>query len=176
MKVNNRVKVLSWIAVQNRFEELESELEALEEAVHDAKQAVNLVALDLEEAERKFRRGVTKNDTQLMLKEASLESAQGALREAEEDLKAWKEDRGQELEDLRALIDEACEARDWAYGETLIHEDYFTEYVKELCVDVGYLAKDFPAWIVIDWAATAENVKADYMPVFFGDATYYIRG
>ena len=60
-------------------------------------------------------------------------------------------------------------------GETLIREDYFTQYVQEMLEDCGDIPSDLPHYIVIDWEATADNLKQDYAEIdIFGD-TYYIR-
>lgn len=67
------------------------------------------------------------------------------------------------------------ESNEFEYGEPVIHSDYFTEYTKELLVDCGYIPKDMPSWIEIDYDATAENVKADYAEVSYDGETYYIR-
>lgn len=93
---------------------------------------------------------------------------------------AWKEweesDEAQELKFLQTLVDELegyCD--DWKYGVTIIHENYFTDYTKELLVDCDYLPKDLPSWIVIDWEETADNVKVDYTEAEFDGVTYYAR-
>ena len=70
-------------------------------------------------------------------------------------------------------IEESCE--DFQYGETLIHEDYFEEYCEELCIECGYISKDFPSWIEIDWKATAGNMSADYTTVKYRGEQYYTR-
>lgn len=84
-------------------------------------------------------------------------------------------ERKEELDKLKELEEEASGSPDWEHGEILIREDYFAEYTEELCKDIGYISRDFPEWIVIDWEATAENVKQDYISVKFGGETYYIR-
>lgn len=58
---------------------------------------------------------------------------------------------------------------------TLISEDYFTEYAKELIQDVGDLPRDIPSYLEIDWDATAENIKVDYSTTEIEGATYYYR-
>ena len=63
---------------------------------------------------------------------------------------------------------------DW-YPVTLIRDDYFEEYARELVEDCGYIAKDFPSWIEVDWKATARNVRMDYTSVEYGDVTYWSR-
>ena len=80
-------------------------------------------------------------------------------------------------EELDTLLDlqEQCNYGDWKYGEALIHEDYFVEYVEDMLKDIGYLPNDVPWFIEIDWDKTAENIKMDYTEVNFDGETYYIR-
>jgi len=106
-----------------------------------------------------------------------------------EDLEKWENEGGdgrpddeemadleQEVEDLKAFIDE-CESNscDWSYGETLIPEDEFVEYVQQLCEDIGDVPRDIPDYLVIDWEATADNIKADYAEVEYKGEVYLIR-
>jgi hypothetical protein len=80
------------------------------------------------------------------------------------------------LEDLRAFREEFegyCE--DWRYGVQLIPEDRFEEYCKELLADIGDIPKNLPSYIVIDWAATADNLRADYTEGEFRGHTYLAR-
>ena len=86
----------------------------------------------------------------------------------------------EQLQDLRdelqPLLDLKAEGiPDWNYGATLIPESDWEEYVEDLLKDIGYIDKDFPYWIVIDWAATADNVAADYSTVDYDGDTYYYR-
>jgi len=64
---------------------------------------------------------------------------------------------------------------EFTYGCTLIEEDDFEDYVEELLTDCGYIPKDFPSWIEIDWKATSENVKQDYSELKYKDKIYYFR-
>lgn len=63
---------------------------------------------------------------------------------------------------------------DW-YPVTIIRDSYFEEYTEELITDCGYIARDFPSWIVIDWEKTAENVRQDYTSAEFDGVTYWAR-
>lgn len=92
-------------------------------------------------------------------------------------LKPWMvSDDARELLILEALNEEGSSVTsDWAYGELLIHEDYFTEYCKEMLDDCGDLPSNMPDYIVIDWDATAENLKADYTEIDFDGTTYLVR-
>ena len=81
-----------------------------------------------------------------------------------------------ELVALIALRDE-CDGyvSDWTYGETFIHEGYFTAHCVEMLSDVGYLPADMPSWIIINGDATADNMKEDYTAFEFMGSTYYAR-
>lgn len=94
----------------------------------------------------------------------------------EEEIQSWKEIWEDELEqigEINKIEDEL--GREFDYGVTLVHEDYWEEYVEDLLVEIGYLPKDIPSWIEIDWEATANNVKVDYTEVEYQGQTYYGR-
>lgn len=85
-------------------------------------------------------------------------------------------DEIQELTDLEALADSAeGYIADWQYGETLIHSDYFVEYVQQYLSDIGDLPSDIPEYLVIDWEETADNVGVDYSEFTFGGETHLAR-
>jgi len=87
----------------------------------------------------------------------------------------------EEYEELATLTELAEQgdnyAPDWSYGETLIHEDHFTKYSKQLCEDTEVLDRDTPTfiWANIDWDGVAEDLKMDYTAIDWDGATYYIR-
>ena len=82
----------------------------------------------------------------------------------------------EEYDALIALRDE-CDgyASDWTYGETFIHEGYFTAYCMEMLSELEYLSADMPSWIIIDEDETAANMRADYTDYEFMGSTYYAR-
>jgi hypothetical protein len=81
-----------------------------------------------------------------------------------------------ELKALKVLTDEGANyAPDWRYGETLIRETHFAEYVEELVSEIGDMPKEIPGYIVIDWEATANNDKLEYAEVYFSGVAYLIR-
>ena len=94
----------------------------------------------------------------------------------EEEIQSWKEDWEDELKEIEEIdkIEDEL-GSEFDYGVTLVHEDYFEEYTEELLIDCGYISKDFPSWIEIDWEATANNVKQDYTEVEYQGETYYGR-
>ncbi|RPJ16051.1 MAG: hypothetical protein EHM33_34270 [Chloroflexi bacterium] len=86
---------------------------------------------------------------------------------------------GNEAEELLALqnlADEAEGCADWQYGETLIHEDYFTDYARELASDCCDM-KNANTWPFncIDWDHAAKELTHDYCEVEFAGETYLIR-
>ena len=91
--------------------------------------------------------------------------------------KKEREDLTEEEEELSVLkdLEDQANTPNWKDGEVLIRENYFVKYVEEMLVDIGDLPKDIPWYIVIDWDATAENVKADYMSVDFAGVEYLVR-
>ena len=90
-----------------------------------------------------------------------------------DDFKSYWEDEYQQIDDIDEV--ENAVGSEFTYGCTLIEEDYFEGYVRELLVDCGYISKDFPYWIEIDWEATSENVKQDYSELEYKGETYYFR-
>lgn len=81
-----------------------------------------------------------------------------------------------ELSALEALAKEAEQyAADWRYGEMLVRDSYFVEYAQRLLEDCGDVPKNIPSYLVIDWDATARNIRYDYTAVDFGGVTYWIR-
>jgi hypothetical protein len=98
------------------------------------------------------------------------------IRFEEEEIQSWKEDWLDEIEsitDIEKLEDEV--GSEWKYGVTLIEEDDFEDFVEQDLEDCGYIPKDFPTWIEIDWEATANNVRQDYSEVNFRGTTYLFR-
>jgi hypothetical protein len=82
-----------------------------------------------------------------------------------------------ELDELQKLVGQCKDCADWEYGETLIREDYFVEYCKDLVKDTGDIPSNLPWYIEdhIDWNGVADELKVDYMEVDFNGNTYYIR-
>lgn len=105
-----------------------------------------------------------------------------ARQEALEALTEWDaSEEAEELKILQALAEEGENSPDWPHGETLIHDDYFTQYIEELINDCYEMPKeinsgDWP-WrhITIDYEAAAEEAKQDYFSLDFYGETYWIR-
>lgn len=149
--------------LQTRFEELESEREDLESEIEDAKQAVQ----DAYDA----RQGCDTADTI-----AAHHEAMDTENEARKALADWDTENGEEFEALRDICDEGQGiTSDWTHGATLILESHFTDYCQELVSDIGDMPRKIPSYIVIDWEATAENLKVDYTTITIEGDDYYVR-
>lgn len=91
-------------------------------------------------------------------------------------LEGFREDFESELEEIDEIDSIENEiGSEFEYGVTLIEEDEFEDYCQELVTDCGYISKDFPSWIEIDWDRTADNMRADYSEVEYQGTTYLAR-
>lgn len=78
------------------------------------------------------------------------------------------------LEDLKGYGGDEQWRGDW-YPITLINESCFVEYVEEMLADCGDIPSNIPDYVVIDWEATARNIKVDYSEVDIAGRTYFYR-
>ena len=90
-----------------------------------------------------------------------------------DDFKSYLEDEYQQINNIDEV--ENTIGSEFTYGCTLIEEDDFVEYVEEMLIDCGYISKDSPTWIEIDWETTAGNVKQYYSELEYKGDTYYFR-
>ena len=98
------------------------------------------------------------------------------IRFEEEEIESWKEDFEDGLKEIEEINSIEVElGSEFEYGVTLVDVDDWEEYVEELLEDIGYIPKDFPSWIEIDWESTANNVKVDYMEVTYQGNSYLGR-
>jgi len=147
------------------IEDIEGDFEVLTKAVDEVQEVYDEMLERIEEL------GEHEDDTPEREKLAEYASE---LEEAQKALAEW--DDADELKSLQAFakqVEDYC--TDYLHGETLIRESYFTDYVEELVKDCYGLPSDLPSFIVIDWEATAENVKQDYSEADFDGVTYYFR-
>tara|TARA_Y100000310_G_C20274639_1_gene619656 strand:- start:174 stop:620 length:447 start_codon:yes stop_codon:yes gene_type:complete len=78
------------------------------------------------------------------------------------------------LKEFESEVKEFTTDTDWENGVTLIRDDCFEDYAKELTAD---LFKDidltrFP-FTCIDWEAASFELQEDYITAKFGDITYW---
>lgn len=85
-------------------------------------------------------------------------------------------DAADELAILEAVQADGIAASDWAYGETFIPDDRFTDYAEQLADDIGSVQRDAP-WpqSYIDWDAAADALKQDYSAYTFDGIDYWAR-
>lgn len=95
----------------------------------------------------------------------------------EEEIESWKEDWVDELNSIREIdeLESDIDNGEWDYGVPLIEDYYFEDFVEEELEQIGYIPKDFPTWIEIDWVKTANNMKQSYTEVEFRGLTYLYR-
>ena len=86
-------------------------------------------------------------------------------------------DDAEELYNLLQFERNANCVADWNYGETFINDEYFTDYVRDLVEDCGYINADTPYWITdaIDWDRVADALISDYTDYEFDGTTYWAR-
>lgn len=97
-----------------------------------------------------------------------------------EDLQMKRDDLNIRIEDLENENLELIEFADdlGAYGingQTLINEDYFEDYAKQVAQDQCNMDLDeWPFWN-INWDSAAQQLQADYSEVEFGGTTFYYQ-
>lgn len=91
------------------------------------------------------------------------------------ELAEWDEDWSRLLAIYKKLCEDCKDIPDWEYGATLVRHSYWIDYCKEMIDDTGDIPANLPSFIVIDWEATAENLKSDYTTVNFDGVNYYVR-
>jgi hypothetical protein len=99
------------------------------------------------------------------------------IKELESDKDSLEEEETKELKILSDLIEEIdsmCGEQS-SDGVFLISDYYWAEYVEEMVQDIGDLPHGIPHYIVIDWEATADNVKVDYDEIDFDGQTFLYR-
>ena len=163
-EISNTDNVLDSRDIIARIEYLESERESLTDAVDTVQETLDdLDASDFEEVSE--------------FEEAE-QTTKDELATAQANVKDWDEsDEGQELTKLKAFAEEAeSSSSDWTYGATLIHEDYFEDYARDLAAEGDYDMKNerWP-YTCIDWAQAADELKQDYTSVDFDGETYWVR-
>jgi antirestriction protein len=98
-----------------------------------------------------------------------LESAADGLPDAEE-----RTALAEILDELKGNGGDTQWRGDW-YPSHLIADSHFTEYTREMLADCGTIPSDLPAWVEIDWDATARNVRSDYTAIEMDNDTYWYR-
>ena len=105
---------------------------------------------DIDEAEEANREAADAGDAD------EEEKTRESLDEARDALTTWDADYAAELKALEEFIDEGTS--EFRHGETLIREDHFEDYARELAEDCGDIEKgDRWPYTCIDWAKAADD-------------------
>lgn len=82
----------------------------------------------------------------------------------------------QEQSDWNELLEMENYISDFWHGETLVPEDEFTEYARQLAEDIGSFS-DNAEWPLyhIDWEAAADDLRQDYTEFQWQGQTYLAR-
>jgi len=149
-----------------RRDYLKDERDGLEEAQNDAEEAARV-------AESEWRESGEEDE------EDAKDAWDTACEERDDAQKAaadWYAEYGEEFAALDAACEEGEGYGDWSHGETLISEDSFTEYARELAEDIGAIDRN-AAWPLrhIDWDAAADELKTDYMEITLFGKTFLMR-
>ena len=103
--------------------------------------------------------------------ETAVEDAQSTLDDAAAE---FGDDEQTELAELDELESEI--GREWRHGETMIPENDFEDYARELADDIGAIDKN-AGWpcTCIDWEQAAKELAMDYTTVTYQGDDYYVR-
>lgn len=74
---------------------------------------------------------------------------------------------------LTTLTEQCEDYGDWAYGETLIHRNYFETYMDEMIDDCYDIPRDLPDFIIL--TLDYDALEQDYMSVDFDGQEYLMR-
>lgn len=154
-----------------RIRELEAELQAAQDELDDAQEPDEGEERDEEDASDIATCGtcgLTWNDTRPSSRTPA-PSGRCPFEHIHEE--------AEELAALKALAEEAeGYASDWRHGATLIRDEYFTTYARQLAEDIGAVSDD-AGWPGrhIDWDAAADELRQDYTSVDFDGETFWVR-
>jgi len=159
---DNKDDYINSLDVNDAIDELETEIEDLDSDIEELE----------EEKEELDEKRADEED------EESIEGFNDDIKEIEKKIKDKEEEKEnlkEELEILTDLQDEFEGYCDWKHGETLIRWNRIDDYLRDELEDCGYIPKDFPSWIEIDWESTFENMKQDYTSGQFDGVEYWVR-
>lgn len=106
------------------------------------------------------------------------EQLEEALSDAENDVESAKIDFGdeerEELEELEVIENEVS---GFMHGETMVREDDFEDYARELAEDMHGRAIRDASWpfTCINWTEAADELRMDYSEVSYQGDTYLVR-
>lgn len=151
-------------AVERLKNDYKSDLESLNDELNDLQN-------ELYDIENEDDYADNQNDIDSKLEEIA--EKENEIQECDFEYNRYSE----ELAELEKLKDEISENSDegFEYGIQLIHENYIDDYLDELLDGCGYIPKDMPTWIKIDWQATYDNMKEDYNEIELNGNKFYVH-
>ena len=91
-----------------------------------------------------------------------------------EDVEEWRDDKVYDFEHIDEINELEDEITEFPFGETLIHEDDFTEYCKDMVEDYLYNVPDFIK-DNINWDGVASDLEVDYSSVTYQGESFLVR-
>ena len=93
-----------------------------------------------------------------------------------EDVQEWRDDNSDDFEHIEEIDELEDEISEFSFGETLIPNDDFTEYCKDMVNDC-YNLKDVPDFIKdnINWEGVASDLEVYYSNVTYQGVSYLVR-
>ena len=99
---------------------------------------------------------------------------------AEKALEDWIAEYQEEYESLDYIIDEVNGIDGSRYGETMINENYFHEYIKSDQEDIvdRIIDSNFPlsSYLSFDWDSYISDCQMNYMFIETKEDAYWVRG
>lgn len=153
--------------IEKIIKDLEFDIECINDDIEELKDDINDINDEHED------------DFDLMGEDERKEVVQ-SIKTLEKDIESKeleKYDVEQELKKYEDFRDEFVGYCSWKHGVTLIHEDYFKDYLKnDLLPDIyGEVFENLPSWLEsnIDWDGVAEDFKVDYTSGDIEGHTYW---
>lgn len=93
-----------------------------------------------------------------------------------EDVQEWRDDNSDDFEHIEEIDELEDEISEFFHGETLILEDDFVEYCRDMVNDC-YDMRDVPGFVKdnIDWNGVASDLSVDYTNVTYQGESYLVR-
>jgi hypothetical protein len=107
-----------------------------------------------------------------------IEELQDMRDDAGNGIGVWENDDQDELDMLNRLSGSGSTVSGWDHGVTLVRESYFRDYAIEYISEVNEAALSAArnAGLVIDWDATARDLKTNFTSIEWDGITYYTNG
>ena len=141
--------------IEKIISNLEDEISDIESDITDLQDELDDLN-DFNEDGDENEEAIQENAKEISTIESDIQSKENEKDELKEELDKWTDFR----DEFKGYVD------DWNHGVTLIHDDYFEDYIKnDLIPDVyGEVFDNLPTWLEnnIDWKGVAEDFKVDY--------------